>query len=142
MVMPLSVQHTVHSPSANILQSCCSVPQAISSSHEHHSLRPPLHFSTRTLQRGKTHQFAPAPVCGNAAAVPPGAALANADVPVRSYNIVLLIETPFSEPAAQTLAAKAKQSASPAGPKSRASGESSQRRRRLRRCLPRIRVGK
>jgi hypothetical protein len=68
--MPFQQQLMLHSPSLSMRHKFCKVPQATSSSHRQLILKPPLHFSNSTVQRGSTHQLADAgepagtePVC-------------------------------------------------------------------------------
>src|SRR5689334_8202201 len=58
--MPFSVQQQLHRPSANMRQRFCNVPRATSSSQRQWILHPFEVFSNWTVQRGNTHQFAPA----------------------------------------------------------------------------------
>jgi hypothetical protein len=52
--MPLQVQQQLQQPSLNMRQRFCSVAQDSSSSHLQWILKPPLHFSNSSLQRGTT----------------------------------------------------------------------------------------
>jgi hypothetical protein len=56
--MPLSVQQQLQRLSQHMRQRFCSVAQATSSSHLQRILKPPVHFSNLSSQRGSTHQFA------------------------------------------------------------------------------------
>ncbi len=68
-VMPLHVQQQLQRPSASILQRFCRVPRATSSSQRQWILQPFEVFSNSTVQRGSTHQLAPA---GEPAGIEPG----------------------------------------------------------------------
>src|SRR5580693_3487215 len=91
-VRPFKVAQHEHNPPASALQRFCSVAHATSSSHAQWILKPSLHFSNRSLQRGTTHQLgAGAPVArpaGEGAAAAPAAPKNNP----RSKSIVLDIE--------------------------------------------------
>jgi hypothetical protein len=67
--MPLCVQQQLQRPSASMRQRFCSVAQESSSSARQCILKPPVHFSNSTLQRGTTHQL---PAAGEAAGKPDG----------------------------------------------------------------------
>jgi hypothetical protein len=54
---PFWQQQTLHIPSHSMRQRFCSAPQATSSSQLHQILQPSLHFSKRTVQRGRTCQL-------------------------------------------------------------------------------------
>jgi hypothetical protein len=58
--MPLQVQQQLHRPSASMRQRFCNVPRATSSSQRQWILQPFDVFSNSTVQRGSTHQLAPA----------------------------------------------------------------------------------
>jgi hypothetical protein len=55
--MPLLVQQQLQQPSASMRQRFCSVAHDNSSSQRQWILKPPVHFSNSTLQRGTTHQL-------------------------------------------------------------------------------------
>ncbi len=61
--MPLQQAEHEQVPSQSMLQRFCNWPQATSSSHEQLILKPPLHFSNSSLQRGITEKL---PVVGAA----------------------------------------------------------------------------
>jgi len=54
---PFWQQQTLHKPSLNIRQRFCKAPVATSSSQLHQILQPSLHFSKRTVQRGRICQL-------------------------------------------------------------------------------------
>jgi hypothetical protein len=58
--IPFWQQQQLQRPSLSMRQRFCRVPQEISSSHLQWILKPPVHFSNFTLQRGRTHQLAAA----------------------------------------------------------------------------------
>jgi hypothetical protein len=96
-VSPFNVAEHEHNPPTSALHRFCSVAEATSSSQSQWILKPSLHFSKRSLQRGTTHQLgAGAPVArpaGEGATAEAPAAPKNRPL---SRTIVLDIETtPF-----------------------------------------------
>jgi len=90
--MPLSMTQQLHIPPASIVHRFCTMLQAILSSQTQVIFMPPVHFSSRTVQRGTISQFVPtgaalgAPMLG----LPrPGTPMPGIPIPVRSIMSVL-----------------------------------------------------
>jgi hypothetical protein len=100
--MPFWQQQMLQRPSQSMRQRFCSVPQATSSSQRQWILKPPVHFSNSTSQRGKTHQLAPAgePV-GMPLVCQPVVPLENGatqEEPRSNITLDAIRETPFEWP--------------------------------------------
>lgn len=88
ILIPLSVQQQLHSPSASILQRFCKVAADTSSSQEHLSFSPPWHFSTLMVHRGTTHQL---PVPGDDGAGAPKPEVPNPVAPIGALSRIALL---------------------------------------------------
>jgi hypothetical protein len=92
--MPFCVQQQLQQPSHNIRHKFCKVAQDSSSSQRQWILKPPVHFSNSTLQRGTTHQL---PDVGPVAGKPVGCQLgACVDDPAEKRSITTALDMRYS----------------------------------------------